>query len=384
MRLIRKLFGGFDPSLKELTDEQMGRIWGAGGSGGQSGETVYKWNDDMARQWAGDDNLLGLLPRANEVSNRGFTPYGGQRVADLSFDQQGAGDSIRHAATAGTTLGNEGRNTAFTTARGDFLGSNPQNANRVTPGTSQYEDLANSTNPYETAFNPYEGNNEAFLDMKRRSMRDMADMYNEGTAADTQRMFAQSGAFGGSAHQQAVQRNSDTLAKNMGDLGNRMESEQYDRSAGLRESAIGRASNLREAALGRSYGARESAIDRGMQGQMFDIDRLSRDYQFERGNQQNAAQMAMQGEQGIMDLYRQRMGVGDLYRDRDQRIMDVNYGDWTQGQDWDRNNINWLASLLGTAQGSTGVTQQFGGYQGVNPVAGLLGAAALGRGMDFF
>lgn len=311
----------------------------------QSGETRYNWNPYMENMWAGGNGNPGLLGRAITTLNSEYQQYPGRRVAGLSPDQETAGNAIRHTAINGSALGNAGRNTALETVQGNFLDSNPYNTLRVQPGENQYE-----------------GMSEDYQALKRNAMRDLTDAYSEGTAADTQRMFAQSGAFGGSAHQQAQQNNARELGRSLSRLGQEMDNAQYERSAGLRENAI----------------------NRGMQAQQFDINRLSSDYQNERGLMQGAIPLAMQGDQQAYEAYRQLMGVGDLYRSYDQQLLDRGYEDWANQQNWERNNINWMAGLLGQAQGTTGVTQQMGGYQGINPVAGILGAASLGRGMGFF
>lgn len=314
--------------------------------GGQSGETIYNWNPYMENMWAGGQNGNGgLLGRALTTLNSEYQNYPGRRVAGLSADQETAGNAIRHTAINGSALGNAGRNTALETVQGQFLDSNPYNELRVTPGSNQYE-----------------GMSEDYQALKRNAMKDLTDAYSEGTAADTQRMFAQSGAFGGSAHQQAQQNNARELGRSLSRLGQEMDNTQYERSANLRENAI----------------------NRGMQAQQFDIGRLNQDYQNERGLMQGAIPMAMQGDQQAFDAYRNLMGVGDLYRSYDQQLLDRGYEDWANQQNWERNNINWMANLLGQAQGSTGITQQMGGYQGINPVAGLLGAASIGRGMQWF
>ena len=326
----------------------------SGGGQSISGESRYDWNPYMANMWAGGTNEAGdvnpgLLGRAVDTLNSPYQQYGGQRLADRTWDQTAGQDATRHLALAGATEANSARNTLNDTAQGKYLGQYDSSGNWV------------SANPYSglratPGENEYGGQNEAFLDMKRRNLQDVSRAFQEGTAADTQRMFAQSGAFGGSAHQQAVERNNDVLAKNMGDIGTRMEAEQYDRSANLRENSI----------------------TRGLQSQMFDIGRLNQDYQNERSLMQGAIPLGLQSEAGRLGAVGQLYGIGGDQQRHNQMGLDQEYENWANKNNWERNNVNWMANLLAQAQGGIGgqATQTQPGY-GINPLAGLLAAGSL-------
>lgn len=312
----------------------------SGGGQSVSGESKYNWNPYMENMWAGgQDGNPGLLGRAITTLNSQYQPYGGQRLADRTWDQTAGQDAARHLALAGATEANSARNTINDTVQGNWLNANPYNELRVTPGDNQYE-----------------GMSEDYRSLKRNAMDDVIEKFQLGTGADTQRMFAQSGAFGGSAHQQAMEGNAKGLGQTLSRLGQEMDNAQYERSANLRENAI----------------------NRGMQAQQFDIGRLSQDYQNERGLMQGAIPLGLQSEAGRLGAIGQLYGMGGDEQRQNQMGLDLDYQDWANQQNWERNNVNWMANLLAQAQGGIGgqATQTQPGYS-INPLAGLLGAGAL-------
>ena len=317
--------------------------------GGQSGETRYNWNDTIGNYWGGNaDYPGGTLLRGLIESNKPYEQYGGQRVAGISADQWDAMNSIRHTASGqGAPDTAAGRNAAMLFAQG--------------PGGYNQNPWAEAAVSAEN--NEYGGmNSPEFLNMLGVGTRRIRDEFAKGTEAETRRMFNLSGAFGGSAHQQATQDNQEALGRSLSDYIDQASQQQYDRSAGLREADI----------------------SRDLQAQQFDKNIGFTGYENALQRQLNAIPLAFQGQGLAFDAARQLMGIGDFHRGIEQQTLDNQYNDWTQAQNWDRNQIGWLAQLLTQAQGSTGVTQQLGGYQGINPGAGLLGAAAIGRGMQWY
>src|SRR5574343_969204 len=144
----------------------------SGGGGGQSGVTRYDWKPTMEGYWG-----ESALPWAGEEASRAYTPYYGNRVAGQNNDIWTAIQRTRDMGDAGGPADTKaGRATAGDIAAGNKLGSNP----------------------YGGMSSPY------FDAMMQQGMGDITNAYKTGTAADTTRMFNLSGAFGGSAHQNAV------------------------------------------------------------------------------------------------------------------------------------------------------------------------------------
>lgn len=306
------------------------------GGGGQSGQTRYDWNDVIGSYWGGKPGADGkggggVLGWAAEVATpkEGWqrNPY--EQVAGFSNDQRGAFDLARYNAYRG--------------GADDTLAGRQQNID-----TSQGKYL--NQNAFAQQANQYAGQSPYFRDVLRNGMEDITSAYKNGTSADTTRQFALSGAFGGSAHQNAMANNEAGLAKQLGQYASGMQNDQYNRSAQLDESRLGR----------------------GMSA-----------WENERGRMLQGAQGGLQGDALNGALMDRLMNYGGIQQQQGQKEADLRAGQWNNQQNWQRNNVSWLASLLGGAQGSTGIQTQYGGYAPTNYGStaaglGLLGASLFG------
>ena len=305
----------------------------SGGGNAQSGTTQYNWNPQMEGRWT------GLLDWAGQEAARGYTPYGegptgASRTAGFNNDQYTGFQRMRDLADSGGPQDTwAGRNQNQRTAEGAYLSGD-------------------GANPYAGATNQYAGQSPQFQQMLRSGQEDITNAYNQGTSADTTRMFNMAGAFGGSAHQNAMANNQSALAKQLGQYTAGMQNDQYGRSAGLEESRLGRGSSA---------------------------------YEGERGRMLQGAQGGLQGQGLSMDLISQLLGTGATQQGQTQRGMDDAYARWAEAMNFNRNNVGWLGNLLGQAQGSTGSQTTQSGYSGgTNLGAGLLGAGMAGRGLGLF
>ena len=230
-----------------------------------------------------------------------------------------------------------------------------QNTDQYT-GMQRVRDMANSGGPTDTmqgrmaagniagggalTANPYMGDNPYFRKNLASSMEDVTNAYNKGTAQQTNALMNMSGVLGGGDHQKAVANNQDALARNLSRMGNEAYGAQFDKSANMYESALGR--------------------------------------------QMQAIPLAFQGQGLSTDMNNQLMGVGQQNQDYQQKLIDQNYNNWAEQNNWGRNNVNWLASLLGGAQGSTGIQTQFGGYAPTNYGSQAVGLGMLGKAAGLF
>jgi hypothetical protein len=199
----------------------------------------------------------GYLNRAGEVAGQDYTPYTGQRVADLSPVTRGSIGGLWDLAN-GHPMGDDAVNMTRNTLQGNY--SNPFGGAKGGANVS-------------TNRNQFAGENPYFMQQLERGQSKIADAYKRGTSADTTRMFNLSGAFGGSAHQNAVKNNEEALAEQLGGFTSGMLNDQYQRSAGLEESYLGRDfagqqfnSNLGERATDRGFQGHENERNRQMQG----------------------------------------------------------------------------------------------------------------------
>lgn len=294
------------------------------GGGGDGQQVLGTWSPTMTGYWAGPDGSpeRGFLERVARESQNPYERYGGDRVAGLNPWQTGAGDAMYGAAMNGTALGNAGREHSRKTVEGEYL------------------DTARNfgSNEYGGMSSPY------FTKQLELGQGKITDAYKKGTALDTTRAANLQGAFGGSNHMGRVKDNEEALAGQLDSFTTSMLQNQYDRSAGLKESELGR--------------------NAGLYGQ-------------ERGLMAGLTGGAMGNDASAISNYMAAMGYGDKRQKQSQAELDDEYSRWSEGQNWNRNNLGWLAQMLGMAQGSTGMTTQTGGYGGINPAAGLLGAASL-------
>lgn len=281
----------------------------SGGGGGQSGITRYDWNPVMEGYYAGNSDFPGgYLQMASREANKPYEAYQYARVAGIDPYQQSAMDSIYNTVYGHGAADTEaGREAARQFASGDI------------------------SNQYGGMSNPY------FQSMMGQGLGDIIDAYQQGTSADTTRLFNQSGAFGGSAHQKAISNNEANLGKQINQFATQMLNQQYDRSAGLQSEDLNR--------------------------------------------QLQSIPLAQQGQNLSFDAARQLMGAGDFRRGVTQQNYDDAYQRWVEQQNYGRNNLDWMFNILGRAQGSTGVSTTTSPYGGINPAAGLLGAAALYGGL---
>lgn len=293
------------------------------GGGGASGDTKYNWNDTLQPKW---QDLLASAE--NKAYNNVYQQYPGQRIAMLDPHQSSAIAGIERMTTAGGTApAIAANNQAESTLRDLYL-------------------TGAGKNPYAAQTNAYSGFGPTFGNVLGTGLSDITDAYQKGTAADTTRMFNLSGAFGGSAHQNAVANNEAGLGKTLNNYATGMLNDQYNRSAGLEDARLGRAASAYEGERGRQMGA----IAPG----------------------QNANNMYLQGTSALM-------GAGDALRGLNQDYLNQAYNDWQQSRNQDFQNADWLSGIYSRAQGGMSPNSTFtqAGYQ-ASPFSSLLGAGLAG------
>lgn len=299
---------------------------GGGGSGG-SGTQQYNWNDTLAPYWQWS------LSQGQDFANTPYQQYGGQRIAGIQPDQTQGFSELRNM-NYGTDNPLDTINAAMHQTR-DTL-----NGNYLTGA---------GMDPAGNSANPYSGFGPKFNQVLQSGQQDITNAYNQGTAADTTRLFNMSGAFGGSAHQNAMANNEAALAKQLGQYTAGMQNDQYNRSGQMAEADLARNSGAYQQERNRMMGA----INQGNQQQ---------DLGFQRANA--------------------LIGVGDAYRSLNQDQLNQNYGDWTAAHNFPQSQLDYFTGLLSRAQGGVApnVATTQSGYQ-ASPFSQLLGAGALGYGL---
>ncbi len=292
------------------------------GGGGGSGTQKYEWNDYLKKPWADAIEYAGAL------KDKPYNPYPYQRIADQNSDQQASMDVIRKVTDQGGLPVTQAANQQLTdTLQGNYLDSNP----------------------YASQSNPYMGYSPYFRGQVDQELGDITNAYKQGTSADTTRMFNMAGAFGGSAHQNAVANNEAVLGKTLSNAANQAYGNQWNQSAGLYEQG-----------LNRGAGAFE--------------------------NERGRMQQAVQGGQNAQNLFfqgaNQRMGIGDINRGYEQDLLNQYYNDFQQQQNYPASQLDYYTGILGRAQGgiSPNMTTSQSGYS-ASPYSQVLGAGLLAYGM---
>lgn len=165
----------------------------------------------------------------------------------------------------------------------------------------------------------------------QKAMGDITNAYRSGTKPQTDAAASRAGAFGGSAWQQMVGNNERTLGDSLGNAANQF------------------------------YG---------------------QNYMNERNNQMQGLGMLPQMQNvGYTDAAK-LMGVGDNFRQYQQDLLNTNYSDWQEAQNYPTRQLDIMGNALRATMGAGGstTTSQSGGYK-PSPFAGALGGGMAGYAM---
>lgn len=155
-----------------------------------------------------------LLNRGTALSNQDMPVYTGQRSADLNSTQQAGMAMATNRATNGSAEINAGSSQLQSTLNGDYLN-------------------------HDTGTNAYQGDNPYLQANIDQAAGDITRNYNSAVNG-TDATMARSGAFGGSAWQQAQDSNSKNLATSLTNSADTLRSANYNQSAQLAENALNR------------------------------------------------------------------------------------------------------------------------------------------------
>lgn len=177
------------------------------GGGGSSPSNVTQTTTQQLPAYA-QPYAEQLMQRSAGLSNKSYTPYEGQRIADLNSSQQAGIGKTQQQATQGFQGQKDAGDLYQQTVRGDFL--NPE------------------SNPYlQQTFDTAAGR--------------MANAYKNGTAAQTDSSFGRQGAFGGSAWGQAKQANELAFGDSLANLATNTYGQNYNNERGNQLNAMNNA-----------------------------------------------------------------------------------------------------------------------------------------------
>lgn len=254
-----------------------------------------------------------LLSRAKTQSERGYTPYENQRLAEFSGDTNTAFDMIRDQAAAGTPA-------AVTNAQNTAGGIADYTAGNITTGGIPDMDVSAYMNPYV----------QNVLDVQKQ--RATQSFQEQQAGRDDAAIKA--GAFGGSRRFVA-----DSLAQR--DMNQQMQGIEAEGLA----SAYDRATGLYTSDQSRSLQAQMANEDARRLGANLGLDAAKAQMEFA----QTGQNMGLQRAEALS-------GVGAKTQQREQAGLDLAYGDFVNQRDWEKNQLATYGNLLAGTPVSPSVT----------------------------
>ncbi len=291
-----------------------------GGGGGDSTVTQKATFPEQVAPYI--DPFMG---QALSVAMRPYQSYTGQRIAPFT----------------------DAQNQAFGMTSDIANSSNAQigNAQDALAG------IMNGSNQIQVGQNPLLGQNNPYLQRAIDSAsNDVVRNFQNATAPGTDAAFARSGAFGGSAWQQAQADNQHQLTTDLGNITNNMRMGDYNLQAQLGENDLNRQQSVQQANLGNQLSAIGATPGLSQAGYS------------------NASALA---------------GVGQQQQQQSQAALDNAYNDWLNKRQYPYTQLGTMQSALSTILGGAGhdITQTSPNPNRRNPISGALGGAAGGLGL---
>jgi len=303
MKMLKKSIYTLLPSLAFLTF----RGKGSGGGGSQNSTSVATQNldPDVKEKW------LSMYGRAEEVADRPYVPYTGNRIAGFDPLQTKGFDMYESAVGTGADALARAISTANTSA-----GYTPDTVNTRTMGST-----------FEDYLNPYTGEviDTTMADMERQRQMAMGNIAGSAQAAN---------AFGGSRHGIAESETNRGFADEMGQISAQLRDQGFNTAmAGfMGDSALMQAGDIANQAAGLDANQQvqsASALLAALSGQ-------ERDQAF------GDAQM-------MVDLGAEQQGMS-------QAELDLAYQQFTEEQDHPLRQLETLMSAYGISPQVSGTT----------------------------
>lgn len=315
---------------------------GKGGQQSQPTQTTSNVNQSNLPEYA-RPYFESLMNRAQQTSYQPYQPYTGDRIAGFTPDQTASFDAVRNnvgsylpdfnqAQTGMSTAQNIGLNASFDPANIN----NSYNANSYT--AKQWTDPGVA----QSYMNPYQ---QAVTDIQKREANRQFGIQGVAQAAQA----AQAGALGGyrdamvksNRYRNQNQLLNDIQATGLNNAYNTgMSQFNQDRSADFSAAQFGNQNQQTQAQM--DMAATQANNQFGLQAQQLGL---------------QGGQLGLSAAQGLAGLgqARQQAGmadatalsnVGAMQQAQNQQGLDVAYQDFINQRDYDRQNLNWLSSIL--------------------------------------
>lgn len=332
----------------------LGRARGRPFKGGGGGDTTNISKTEPPEEVK--PYLAPFLQQASQVAQTPYQSYSGQQIAGFTPDQLAGFGMARDTANQSQGSLSNATGQLNSTINGQYMG--------YSPGANAY--MGQTANVGQNALlgmnNPYLQN---AIDA---SQGDVVKQFNNSVANNTDATMARSGAFGGSAWQQAQSENANQLAQNLGRVSNDMRMQDYGLQAQLGESDLNRRLQAQQTDL-----ARNSALSQA------GLEMNNSNFQNERARQLQAAGMIPGMAQAGYANSQALLGIGDAQQALDQGGLDVSYQNWLNQQNAPYQSLDVMGNAIRSTMGAGGTTTQTGPnpYQR-NSTAGALGGALSG------
>lgn len=268
-----------------------------------------------------------MLSRASTLANQPYTPYTGDRIAGLTPEHYVGLDMTTQRAIQGSPAINAATDHAANVFNNTYM--------------NQGQELAGRTNMYS-------GENPYLQGMIDTASQDVVKNYQNAVNPKLDAMDRASGSFGNTGVAQARTDAQGNLARELGNISTGMRYNNYNQSAGLEQQRLNNQLAL---------------------------------YGNERQQQANAMEFAPQlAQQDYLDA-QNLLGVGDIYRNNSQQMLDFNFDQWLQSQQHPYKQLDVLGSALANTVGgsASSITSAPNAYAS-NPTAGMIGTGLMGLG----
>lgn len=330
--------------------QNKGRFFSGGGGSGSSTQTNKMEPPDAVKPY-----LDPYMQHAAAIAQTPYQQYQGQQIAGFTGDQQAGFDMTRNVAQDSQNNLQLANGHLYGTINNAYLGRDT--------GTNEYlgQQATVGTNALLGMNNPYLN---SAIDS---TMGDITKHFNNSVANNTDATMARSGAFGGSAWQQAQSENANQLALGLGRTSNDMRMTDYALQAQLQEADVARRLQAQQTDLARNSGLADNSLNRNQAA-----------FEAERGRQMQSIGMlpgmATAGYTNAQAL----LGTGDAQQAMDQGHLDLLYNNWLDQQNYPLKQLDIMGNAIGTTMGGGGTQTMTGSAPKRNGTASALGGALSG------
>lgn len=375
-----------------------------GGGGGSTSTTVPTIPEEfkpLAKLYTGQATRIAQTPYQN---------YRGQRYANLTGAQQQGIGMVRDRALNGSkTMGNAenelnqfigGQNRSATrNPYGDVAGR--ANNDRIYGGVNNDRIIGGTNNDrIYGGRNAYAGSNPYLEQAVGRAQGSVVDQFNNMTKPQTEAAMVNSGSFGNSGYQQAMQVQQKGAAQQLGDIASSMYMQDYGNQQQLAESAINRDlsaqqynSGLTEANLGRdmqaglaNLGTSEANLGRNFAAQQYNSglneSNINRDFAAQQYNSNMGQDWATRNDSvnsaqdnnrmqaiGMAPTFgnaaysdaSQLLSAGGIQQQQNQNNLDFAYQQFQNRQDYPFKQLQATGGVVGSNLGSKTTSSGGGG-----------------------